>query len=205
MPTLILVRHGEVANPNRVVYADLPGFDLSARGVLQAHETARHLIDTRLDQVVSSPLPRAIHTATAIARFHGLEVTVDERLTETGMYPNWAGLRWEDVYRRYGRQVDGYLRDATALDDVAESITQVAHRMRRAVDEKLAAGYHNIVMVGHQDPIQALRLTLLARPLASLRTDPPEHGALTALTTTDGRHWDEASSWRPTLPNSEGE
>ncbi len=198
MTTLILVRHGEVHNPNHVVYADLPGFDLSACGVLEAHAAAQKLSEIDLDAVIASPLPRALHTATAIARRHGLGVVVDQRLVETRMYPQWTGLRWDDVQHRYARQFDGYLRDATALDDVSESVEQVAARMRDAAETALASGAHSIAMVGHQDPIQALRLTLLSRPLALLRTNTPDHGSLTVLTTSNGSHWTEQSYWKPT-------
>ena len=61
-----LVRHGEVANPNHVVYADLPGFNLSPLGVRQAHAAGRHLARRPIDAVVTSPLARAVQTATAI-------------------------------------------------------------------------------------------------------------------------------------------
>jgi len=205
MPTLTLVRHGEVQNPNQVVYADLPGFDLSAHGVLQAHAAAHRLMGTDLDAVITSPLPRAFHTATAIARSQGLEVTVDNRLIETRMYPHWTGLRWEDVQHRYAEQFESYLRDVTALDDVAETITQVAARMRLAAEAALGAGAHSFAMVGHQDPIQALRLDLLDRPLASLRTDTPDHASLSVLTTANGHQWREQSYWKPTVGTLDAE
>jgi len=57
MYVVYLVRHGEVRNPNHVVYADLPGFDLSATGVVQAQDVGSHLSDKGLDIVVSSPIP----------------------------------------------------------------------------------------------------------------------------------------------------
>ncbi len=205
MPTLILVRHGEVANPNDVVYADLPGFDLSGSGVLQAHAVGRYLEGSHIDAVVSSPLARAVHTASAIARRHSLAVTIDNRLTETGMYPSWTGLRWEEVQGRHGDQLDGYLRDATALVDVSESINHVAARMRQVVADSIAADIDRFALVGHQDPIQALRLTLLTLPLASLRTDPPVHGSVTTLVTLDGRRWERVASWRPNLSSPEAE
>ena len=40
---LHLVRHGEVENPDHVVYADLAGFGLSGRGVSQAEAAADYL------------------------------------------------------------------------------------------------------------------------------------------------------------------
>ena len=51
MLTIIVVRHGEVSNANHVVYADLPGFDLSPVGVIQAHATGKYLRRHAIDIV----------------------------------------------------------------------------------------------------------------------------------------------------------
>ncbi len=199
MHTLILIRHGEVANANHVVYADLPGFDLSPIGVLEAHALARHLDTTTIDVVVSSPLPRALHTAAAIAARQGVPVHVDVRLVETGMYPEWTGLQWAEVQEMHREQLAGYLTDATSLDDVVESIDAIADRMVRTVDDTFRDGTHVVAMVGHQDPIQALRLKLSGRPLSELRHDPPGHGSATTLVRARTALWSETSLWEPSL------
>ncbi len=200
MRTLILIRHGEVSNPRHVVYADLPGFDLSPVGVLEAHAVGRHLGDTPIDAIVSSPMPRALHTAVAIAARQGLEVHLDTRLAETGMYPGWTGLRWDEVDTIHHEQLTAYLRNAAALDDVSETIHVIADRMTRAVDDAFSDGTRIVAMVGHQDPIQALRLTLSGRPMSDLRRDPPGHGSATTLVSSDPqRPWVETSSWEPRL------
>ena len=78
---LLLVRHGEVLNPDHVVYADLPGFGLSNRGRAQAEETAEHLATSGAAVVVSSPLLRAVQTAGPIADRLGVPIgTVRSRL-----------------------------------------------------------------------------------------------------------------------------
>ncbi|VAW06691.1 hypothetical protein MNBD_ACTINO01-1594 [hydrothermal vent metagenome] len=197
MRTLILIRHGEVANPNHVVYADLPGFDLSPLGVLEAHAVGRHLDTVPIDVVVSSPLPRARHTAAAIAAHHGLEVCPDVRLTEARMYPGWTGLRWVEVDEMHHEQLTGYLRNAAALDDVVESIHTIAERMVRAVYDSFGARQRVVAMVGHQDPIQAVRLKLLGRPLSELRRNPPGHASATTLLSTGSDSWVETSLWEP--------
>lgn len=199
MPTVILVRHGEVANPNHVVYGHLPGFDLSPLGVLQAHATGAYLAHERVDVVLSSPLARARHTATAIADHHGQLVHTDERLTETRMYPEWTGLTWEVVEQRFPEQFNGYLTDATALRDVTESVNNVAVRTTDTVNDAFAAGHETVVVVGHQDPTQALRLSLLGLPLSNLRVDPPMHGSAITLTSPDGAPFKERSVWNPTV------
>ncbi|MEN8239000.1 MAG: histidine phosphatase family protein [Actinomycetota bacterium] len=200
MLTIIVVRHGEVFNPNHVVYADLPGFDLSATGVVQAQSLGNHLAAVPVDVVLSSPLARARHTAAAISRHHdGVGVTVDPRLTETRMYPAWTGMTWDDVERRYPHQLQGYLRDATALRDVSESVGDVLERVTASVVDAIGHGHETIVVVGHQDPSQALRLSLLGRPLSALRHDPPGHASATTITRDDGGAFVEVSTWNPEI------
>ena len=46
MRTIHLIRHGEVHNPDHVVYADLDGFGLSELGRQQARAAAARLAET---------------------------------------------------------------------------------------------------------------------------------------------------------------
>ena len=195
MPTIHLVRHAEVANPNHVVYADLPGFNLSAKGVLQAHAAARRLADETVDLVLTSPLARAVQTATAIARRHDLEPVREPRLVESGQYPAWTGERWDDITKLFPGQLATYLEDATAMEDVEESIHDIASRVVAAIEDALVTGIHAIVVVGHQDPTQAARLLLTGRPLGPLRVDPPDHASVVTL--VGGPPWTESAYWAP--------
>src|ERR1700691_6531692 len=77
-----LVRHGEVANPTRVLYGRLPGFRLSEDGQLMAKAAADFLAGRDVTVLRSSPLERARQTAEPIAAQLGLPVEVDERLIE---------------------------------------------------------------------------------------------------------------------------
>ncbi|MEX2419029.1 MAG: histidine phosphatase family protein, partial [Acidimicrobiia bacterium] len=103
---LHLVRHGEVANPDGVVYADLPGFSLSAAGRAQAAASARYLQARSPEAVVSSPLDRAMETARAIADAIGVAVTTDDRLLEWRLSGRWAGVRWDDLPSRFPGELE---------------------------------------------------------------------------------------------------
>lgn len=190
-----LVRHGEVANPNHVVYGDLPGFNLSPAGVLHAHAAARHLDDTPIGVVITSPLARAVQTATAIARRHGLAPVIDPRLIETRQFPHWTARRWDEVVEAHPGEFAAYLEDAAAAPSADEGILAVAERVASALSDH-APERGDLVAVGHQDPIQAVRLHLTGRPLSSLRIDPPGHGAIITLETSAGA-WSETRSWEP--------
>jgi len=202
MLVINLVRHGEVFNPNHVVYGDLPGFDLSPLGAQEVHQTAKHLAPVPIDVVLSSPLTRARHTAAAISLHHdGIPITVDPRLTEFGMYPEWTGLKWDEVERRFPVELESYLEDATSVPHAAESVDELFNRMMASVTDAIDDGHRSIVVVGHQDPIQALRLGLVDRPLSDLRRDPPGHASVTTITSNDGVAFVEDSCWNPEITN----
>ena len=79
-----LLRHGEVFNPEKVLYGRLPGYRLSETGEAMALAAAEWLADKDLTRVVSSPLERAQQTAAPIAGKLALPIDVDDRLIEAG-------------------------------------------------------------------------------------------------------------------------
>lgn len=151
-----LVRHGEVYNPTGILYGRLPGFHLSDTGRAQAELVAKALADADIRVVLSSPLERAIETATPVAEAHDLEVTIEQRLLE-------AANKFEG--KRVAGQA-GSLRDPRNWPLLRNPFTpswgepylQIAHRMLGAVHRarELAAG-HEAVCVSHQLPIWTLR------------------------------------------------
>lgn len=79
---LLLIRHGEpVAWARELCHGSLD-VPLSEDGVIHAQRIGQHLQDARFDAVYSSPLKRALATASAVAGFHGLAPAVRTGLTE---------------------------------------------------------------------------------------------------------------------------
>lgn len=62
-----LLRHGEVSNPDHVLYGRLPGFQLTDAGQAMAKRAAVAVAERDIVTVISSPLERAIETATPVA------------------------------------------------------------------------------------------------------------------------------------------
>ncbi|MBU1227380.1 MAG: histidine phosphatase family protein, partial [Actinobacteria bacterium] len=60
---LHLIRHGEVLNPDRLVYADLAGFHLGERGRAEAAAIAAYLAAEPIEVIAVSPLERAVESA----------------------------------------------------------------------------------------------------------------------------------------------
>ncbi len=83
MTIIHVVRHGNVHNPDNILYGRLPNFRLSTLGEQQAAAAGAYLQDRPLQAVISSPQLRARQTAGYLARPHGLEVEVSDLLDET--------------------------------------------------------------------------------------------------------------------------
>lgn len=195
---IYLVRHGEAANPNHIVYGDLPGFHLSPTGVLHAHRTADHLARLPIDVVLSSPIARAIETASVISDRHQLDAVLDARLTESDQFNHWTSHRWEAIPVLFPEEFKVYLADASKVDD-GGALRRTSSRIITAIDEQIALGRRGIVVVSHQDPIAATSLTLTGQDLAELRARPPSHGEIICLVPGKGGLWTEHSRWSPPI------
>lgn len=193
---LHLVRHGEVDNPNHVVYADLRGFHLSETGRDQARSAAARLAGRSIGVVLSSPLDRAMETAAILADRLGCPARPDDRLTEWRLAKRWAGVVWERLPEVFPGELEAYLDHPHDLPFASESIDQVGRRMARLVEElSEARPGDEPVLVSHQDPVQALRLHLTGRPMRRLADGKPGHCAV--ITVEPGDPWREADYWEP--------
>jgi broad specificity phosphatase PhoE len=82
--TVHLVRHGEVHNPEKILYGRLPGYGLSETGRVQAKRVAEHLGGADVTALLVSPMQRAQETAEPVAAALGLEPVTEDRLIEAG-------------------------------------------------------------------------------------------------------------------------
>lgn len=157
MHTIVhMMRHGEVHNPDGILYGRLPGFKLSATGRAQAEKVAGVLADHDVTAVFASPLQRAQETASPIAAAHDLSILTNDQLVEA-----------ENVFEGLRVSVgDGALtkpRHWLKLRDPftpswGEPYIQLAHRMLAAANKaRDAARGHEAVCVSHQLPVYTLR------------------------------------------------
>ena len=80
--TVHVVRHGEVENPQKILYGRQPGWRLSDRGQEMARTIGDWSKSLDLGALHVSPLQRAQETAAPIAAAHNIAITTDERLIE---------------------------------------------------------------------------------------------------------------------------
>ncbi len=189
-----LIRHGEVHNPAGLVYGDLPGFDLSDHGRQQAAAAASYLATHPVSEVRASPLQRALRTAELVALPHRLPIRIDAGLVEWRL-DSWTGLPWSALPARRPGQLEAYRFDPTNLSFAAESLSQVAARVAGVILNAIANSRGDLVVVGHQDPLQATRLFLTGRPASDQHHDKPVHGSV--ITLAPGEPWRELGHWLP--------
>ncbi|WP_194948391.1 histidine phosphatase family protein [Actinomyces trachealis] len=185
--TIHLMRHGEVHNPEGVLYGRMPGYHLSGLGRQMAEQVAETLSASGHDitAVITSPLERAQESGAPTAAAFGLKPITDARLIEAGNRFEGVAVnrnRWVLARPEYWPLYVNPLRPSWG-----EPYTEMVARMRDAVAAAIpvAAG-HEALVVSHQLPIWALRLFLEGRPLAH---DPRRRqcslASLTSLTFED--------------------
>lgn len=151
-----MMRHGEVHNPDGILYGRLPGFHLSGTGRKQAQQVADALADHDITAVFASPLQRAQETATPIAAAHDLEILTNDELIE-------ADNVFEGLKVSVGDGALSRPRHWPKLRDPftpswGEPYIQLAHRMLAAANQaRDAARGHEAVCVSHQLPVYTLR------------------------------------------------
>lgn len=187
--TVHLLRHGEVFNPEGVLYGRLPGYGLSDRGQEMARRVAKHLVEQGRDvvRVVASPLQRAQETAEPIAAGFGLDLATDDRLIEAQNHFQGLAFGVGDGSLRHPQHWK-YLWNPFRPSWGEPYVEQVA-RMRAAVDDaRAAAEGHETVLVSHQLPVWLTRSSLERRRLWH---DPRKRqctlASLTSLHFEDGR------------------
>ena len=182
MTVFHLVRHGQVDNPHKVVYGRQRGWRLSARGHKEAEAVARHLAGRPIARVYTSPLERAVQTATVIAGACASEVELREDLGEAFLCAQWEGLSWRDV--RHGRAADWarYLFRPLDIEGVPEDLRALAERMTRAL-QAMAEAHRSeqVVAVSHGDPLKAVVLAVTGGDLRHLHRDPIPTGGLVTI------------------------
>ena len=156
MTTVHLLRHGEVQNPDHVMYGRLHGYHLSAVGRRMAERAAKALLDRDVTYLVSSPLERAQETAAPLATALGLPVYLDERLLEAEN--SFQGKPFGPGDRAWAHPSAWPLLRNPFRPSWGEPYAHIAARMLAAVwSAREAAEGHEAVCVSHQLPIWTLR------------------------------------------------
>ena len=184
-----LVRHGQVHNPDGILYGRLPGYGLSEIGRAMAQRLGEHFADVPLTHLRCSPLQRAQETMAPIAARHPeLDVVTDERVIEAANYfegTNFGRFNEKLLIPKNLWQLRNPLKPSWG-----EPYPSIVARVRAAMsDAARAAGDDGqAVVVMHELPIWISRLAAEGR---SLVHDPRKRqcrlASVTSFTLIDDR------------------
>jgi broad specificity phosphatase PhoE len=188
METIVhLLRHGEVHNPEGILYGRRDGFHLSDLGTRMAQRVADTVGDRDIVHLVTSPLERARETAAPLAAVRGIEPVVDPRVIE-------SSNKFEGISFREGGLT--FLKRPSLLRHMYNPLTpswgepydDIAARMMAAVhDARDAARGHEAVVVSHQLPIWTTRLSAEGRSFLH----HPKHRQCTLCSLTSLHFYDD--------------
>lgn len=162
--TVHLVRHGEVRNPDGILYGRMPGFGLSDTGRQMASALGEYFTGRDVAHLVSSPLQRAEETAAPIAAAHSIAIASDERLIEAAN--DFEGQRWGGKGGIMSRRSNWPKLRNPMRPSWGEPYVDIVLRMSMAVEAaRMQARGHEAVCVSHQLPIWTLRSAVEGRRL----------------------------------------
>lgn len=195
--TVHLIRHGEVHNPDRVLYGRLPGFHLSSLGYQMAEELADWFVQRREDTgaapqiLVASPLLRAQETIAPLAERFALPVRTDERVLEAAnRFEGMANVKQQlRRPRNWGLLLNPF-RPSWGEPYAAQAarVSAAVHDLRDELTRTHGDGAEAVI-VAHQLPIWVTRLSAEGKKLWH---DPRDREC--SLTSVTSLHFDAGQS-----------
>jgi len=178
---IYLLRHGEIDKtvPRRFLgRTDLP---LNASGIRQALALGKQLQTIPFTRIVTSPLKRAVQTATLISGRPVEAIEVIDAFAEIDLGA-WEGRTVTEIehsfpgaYEQRGQDLEHY----RPLD--GESFGDLADRVYPALSELAARSSGPLLIVAHAGVNRVLLSRLLHRPLQRLLEIPQDYGAVSIL------------------------
>ncbi|WP_085367638.1 histidine phosphatase family protein [Leifsonia sp. NCR5] len=174
-----LVRHGEVFNPDGILYGRLPGFGLSKLGHRMAAAAADELLgrERPISALLASPLQRTRESAAPIAAAFALDVQIEERIIEPTNH-----FEGTVMSRALKKPVNWPFLINPARPSWGEAYSHIEKRMLAAIDDAFdSVESGDVILVSHQLPIWVTHLSVAG---ARFWHDPRKRRcALSSITT----------------------
>jgi probable phosphoglycerate mutase len=183
MPLLLLIRHGENDYVKTGKMAGrLPGVHLNERGQKQAQALGEALKDVPLKAIYSSPLERAMETASPIASARKLQIIQEPDLMDADI-GKWQGRSWKVLSLTKVWKIVQHSPSRFRFPD-GESFPEMQTRIAGVLE--LIVKNHNkqqdiVAVVFHADPIKLAVAHFLGMPLDHFQRLSCDTGSLTAI------------------------
>ncbi len=166
MPTILLIRHGETDYVKKGIMAGrYPGVPLNEHGRNQAQALAKALAGRPIKAIYTSPIERAVQTATPIAQALGLELIERPGLIETEI-GEWMNVKVKSLNRTKTWKV---VQAAPSVFRFPGGETFAETQLRISNELLALAAQHDpkdmIACVSHADPIKLAIAYFIGVPL----------------------------------------
>lgn len=188
MVEIILVRHGETEWNKNEVFRGRADVDLNETGLRQAELLGEYLSAEKIELIYSSPLQRAVKTASAIARFQKTEINTVTNLIDFDC-GEWQGLTLEEVKEKYPELYQDWLDTPEQVRlPGGESLESVLNRAMPFVEGAVTrCGEGKIALVSHRVVLKVIICALLGLGNSHYWNIRLDNGAVTRFT-FDGKN-----------------
>jgi len=165
--SIYFIRHGQIHNPEKIIYGRLPNFVLSQEGKTTIKKTAQFLKRLNISKIISSPLLRTKQSASIISK----ELDISNILESSFLLEFRSSFEGLPSKTLAETKFDYYFSKNRKEND--ETMAEIFKRMKQFTDEEMNKNSsENIAVVGHGDPIMILLAGLAGLPfnLSSIRT-----------------------------------
>lgn len=171
---IILVRHCQAEGNEKRFFQGTIDTEITEKGKKQIEATVKRLEDENIDLVYSSPLKRAVATASGIAESHGIaqdKIIIENDLKEidAGVFD---GMAIKDVVRLFPEQSDNWDNHPERFKpDGSEGMENVYKRAGRVLKKLIGENEGKCVcVVSHGCLIRNILCNAYGKPLDELKT-----------------------------------
>jgi broad specificity phosphatase PhoE len=186
MPVLFMVRHGDNDFTGKRLVGRKRSVSLNDHGREQACLVRNSLQKVKFRHIYSSPLERAVETATPLAQAVGKTIELLESLSEVD-FGTWTGHSLRTLHRL--PEWNDLMTDPDWGFPGGESLPEVRMRVRAMLEEvtSRAGKKDRIIMFTHGDIIRLAMEQLLELPPGGFHKFSVDTASLTILTVHDGK------------------
>jgi len=162
------IRHGEAMDDINDEYGGWHDPDLSPKGWVQAVELGLKLKSEGIkpDIILTSPLKRAVQTATAVGEILKAEVEVFQYIKERNTYGLLCGLNKAEAKEKYPELVEAYEKGEEVLG--YESYAFVLKRIKIALEKIQKRNEQIIICASHSKFLKAMLEEVFKKSIKSM-------------------------------------
>lgn len=182
---IYLTRHGQTRLNKQKIMQGLTDEPLNEEGSKQAKEKHEQVKDIKFDAVYSSPLKRAVQTASLISGLKEKDIIKDKRIIEVD-FGDYEGKR----YYNLGLKMTLYwlLPEVFKCPKSVEDTTSMISRSRDFLKELETKNYENVLIVCHGGIIRTLCGYLEDKKNGLKWRPKPKNAQIRVYSSIDGQH-----------------